>query len=124
METAFFIAGFGALGCLSRYFLSIWVYGFTGKAYPFGTFVVNVLGSFLIGMVMEFSLRSTAISNNLRIGLTVGFMGGLTTFSSFSLETFRLLEDGQLAAAFANILLSVTVCLVFTWIGVTAGRQI
>jgi fluoride exporter len=124
MDVIFFIAGFGALGCLSRYFLSIWIYAVTGKSFPYGTFAVNILGSFLIGLIMEFSLRSTVISSNLRVGLTVGFMGGLTTFSSFSLETFRLLEDGQVVSAFANILLSVTVCLACTWLGIIAGRQI
>lgn len=124
METVLFIAGFGALGCLSRYFLSGWVYTFTGKAFPYGTFVVNIIGAFFIGLVMEFSLRSTMVSNNLRIGLTIGFMGGLTTFSTFSFETFKLMEDGQFIVALTNVLLSVTVCLIFTWLGIAAARQI
>ena len=124
METVLFIAGFGALGCLSRYFLSGWVYTFTGKAFPYGTFVVNIIGAFFIGLVMEFSLRSTMVSNNLRIGLTIGFMGGLTTFSTFSFETFKLMEDGQFIVALTNVLLSVTVCLIFTWLGIVAARQI
>jgi fluoride exporter len=124
METVLFIAGFGALGCLARYFLSGWVYAFMGRGFPFGTFAVNIFGAFFIGLVMEFSMRSTMISQNLRIGLAIGFLGGLTTFSTFSFETFKLLEDGQFAVALANVLLSVTVCLLFTWIGIIAARQI
>jgi CrcB protein len=73
---------------------------------------------------MELSLRSTLISQNLRVGLTIGFMGGLTTFSTFSYETFTLLEDGQFITAFANVLASVAVCLVFTWAGIFVARQI
>jgi CrcB protein len=124
METVLFIAGFGALGCLARYFLSGWVYSLLGRGFPYGTFAVNIFGAFFIGLILEFSMRSTMISQNLRIGLAIGFLGGLTTFSTFSFETFKLLEDGQFAVALANVLLSVTVCLLFTWLGIIAARQI
>jgi CrcB protein len=124
METVLFIAGFGALGCLARYVMSGWVYALMGRGFPYGTFAVNIFGAFFIGLVMEFSMRSTMISQNLRIGLAIGFLGGLTTFSTFSFETFKLLEDGQFAVALANVLLSVTVCLLFTWLGIIAARQI
>jgi CrcB protein len=124
MTIAACIAGFGALGCLTRYYLSGWIYGHLGRAFPYGTFAVNISGAFFIGLLMEFSLRSTLISQNLRIGLTIGFLGGLTTFSTFSYETFKLLEDGQLLTAFANVLASVAVCLVFTWLGIAVARQL
>jgi CrcB protein len=124
MRTALVIAGFGALGCLARYYLSSWVYALLGRAFPYGTFAVNVIGAFFIGFVMEFSLRSTLVSQNLRVGLTIGFMGGLTTFSTFSFETFKLLEDGQFVVALANVLMSVFVCLLFTWVGIIVARQI
>lgn len=124
MTTVAFIAVFGALGCLSRYFLSGWVYNLLGRSFPYGTFAVNILGAFLIGAVMEFSIRSTLVSQNLRVGLTIGFMGGLTTFSTFSFETFKLLEDGQLLTALTNVLLSVTVCLIFTWLGIFSVRSV
>jgi CrcB protein len=124
LEMVLSIALFGALGCLARYFLSGWVYALFGRAFPAGTLAVNILGAFCIGLIMEFSMRSTLISPNLRVGLTIGFLGGLTTFSTFSYETFRLLEDGELLIASANVLLSVMVCLVFTWLGIIAARTL
>ena len=122
--TALFIALFGALGCLARYYLSGWIYGLLGRSFPYGTFFVNILGAFLIGLIMEFALRSTLVSPNLRIGLTVVFLGGLTTFSTFSYETFRLLEDGEVLIATGNVLVSVLVCLAFTWLGIIAARSL
>ncbi len=124
MTVVLYIALFGALGCLARYFLSGWVYDLIGRTLPYGTLAVNVIGAFLIGLVMEFSLRSTAVSHELRIGLTIGFLGGFTTFSSFSYETFRLLESAQLPQALANVLLSVTACLAFTFLGIVAARHL
>lgn len=124
MQVILYIALFGALGCLTRYFLSGWVYKALGGVYPSGTFAVNIVGAFCIGLIMEFSMRSTLIPPSLRIGLTIGFLGGLTTFSTFSYETFRLLEDGELLIASVNVLTSVLVCLVFTWLGIAAARYI
>lgn len=124
MKIAASIAVFCAGGGLARYYLSAWVYNLLGRGFPYGTFVVNIVGAFFIGVLMELSLRSTVLSDTLRIGLTVGFMGGLTTFSTFSYETFRLLEDGQFAVAFANVLASVAVCLFFTWLGIHAIRAV
>ncbi len=124
MSTLIAIAAFGALGCLARYLLSGWVYDWFGRAFPWGTLAVNVIGAYLIGLIMEFALRSTLISPTIRIGLTIGFLGGLTTFSTFSYETFRLLEDGEFVVAFGNVLASVLVCLVFTWLGIYSARHI
>lgn len=124
MQVVLFIAGFGALGCVTRYYISGWVYDLFGRSFPYGTFVVNILGAFLIGLVVEFGLRSTLLPASLRIGLTIGFLGGLTTFSTFSYETFRLLEDGEFFVATANVLVSVVICLVFTWLGIHAARAL
>lgn len=124
MEQVLLIAVFGALGCLARYFLSGWVYDLCGRSFPYGTFAVNVIGAFLIGLVMEFSLRSALISPTIRIAVTIGFLGGLTTFSTFSFETFRLIEDGAFLIAFGNILASVAACLFFTWVGIMTARLI
>lgn len=124
MEIAIAVAVCGAMGCLTRYYLSGWVYGILGRGFPYGTFVVNILGAFIIGLLMEFGLRSALIPPNLRVGLTVGFLGGLTTFSTFSYETFRLLEDGEFLIASMNVVLSVLVCLMFTWVGIIAARHL
>ena len=124
MQIVLYIALFGAMGCLGRYYLSGWVYDLVGRSMPYGTFAVNILGAFIIGFIMEFSLRSSIVSQELRVGLTIGFLGGLTTFSTFSYETFRLLESGQLLQALMNALLSITACLAFTFVGITAARHL
>ncbi|MDK9718070.1 MAG: fluoride efflux transporter CrcB [Trichlorobacter sp.] len=124
MKTAATIALFCAGGGLTRYYLSNWVYSLLGRAFPCGTLVVNIIGAYFIGLIMELGLRSTMLSDSLRVGLTVGFMGGLTTFSTFSYETFKLLEDGQFVTAFANVLASVAVCLVCTWLGIVTVRSL
>lgn len=114
---------FGGMGCIARYMVSGWVYSLAGKALPYGTLAVNVIGSLLLGLIMEGSLRSTILSPELRFGMTVGFMGGFTTFSTFSYETVRLMEEGSMVAAGANILLNVTVCVFAALIGVYLARQ-
>jgi fluoride exporter len=122
MEQIVYIGLFGALGCLARYFLSGWVYALLGRGFPYGTLVVNVIGAFLIGLIMEFSLRSALVPPTIRVALTIGFLGGLTTFSTFSFETFRLLEEGAVLVAFGNVLLSVVCCLACTWLGIFVAR--
>jgi CrcB protein len=124
MEIALAITVCGGLGCLSRYLISGWVYTLLGRNFPYGTFVVNVTGAFIIGFLMEFGLRSALLPATLRVGITVGFLGGLTTFSTFSYETFRLLEEGNFITASANVLASVLVCLIFTWLGISAARYL
>jgi CrcB protein len=124
MTTILAIAFFGAIGCIARYLLSGGVYALVGRAFPWGTLTVNLMGSFLIGLVMEAALRTTLISQELRLGLTIGFLGGFTTFSTFSYETFKLLEDGEFFTASINVLASVALCLVGTWAGIIAARQL
>ena len=124
MKTAAAIALFCAGGGLTRYYLSGWVYSLLGRAFPYGTFAVNIIGAYLIGLIMELGLRSTVIPDTLRLGLTVGFLGGLTTFSTFSYETLSLLEDGRFFVAFANVMASVAACLLFTWLGIITVRTL
>lgn len=124
MKTAAAIALFCAGGGLTRYYLSGWLYSLLGRAFPYGTLAVNIIGAYFIGLIMELALRSTLLSDTLRLGLTVGFLGGLTTFSTFSYETFKLLEEGQLLLAFTNVLVSVLLCLLFTWLGIITIRSI
>jgi len=108
---------------VTRYMVSGWFYTLAGKALPYGTLAVNVIGSLLLGLIMEGSLRSTLLSPELRFGVTVGFLGGFTTFSTFSYETVRLLEEGSLLAAGANVFLNVTVCIVAALLGIYLARQ-
>lgn len=124
MGIAVHIAVFGALGCLARYYLSGWAYALLGRGFPYGTLAVNVVGAFLIGLVMEFALRSALVSQNLRAGLAIGFLGGLTTFSSFSYETIRMVEEARFLPALANVLASVVVCLLCTFAGIVTARHL
>ena len=122
--TVLLVALLGALGCLLRYALSGWVHGALGRGVPYGTLAVNAAGALLIGFIMEIGLRSTLLAAELRTGLTIGLLGGLTTFSTFSYETFRLLEDGELLLAAANVLVSVLSCLALTWLGMAAAKSL
>ena len=124
MEQLLYIAVLGALGCICRYLLSGLVYKLFGTGFPYGTLAVNVVGAFLIGLIMEFSIRSALIPPALRIALTIGFLGGLTTFYTFSFETFRLLEEGALLMAILNVLVSVVCCLACTWVGIAVARTL
>jgi CrcB protein len=119
-----YIGIFGAFGCIARYLVSGWTYDLVGKDLPYGTLVVNLIGSFLLGLLMTTSLRSTLLTPELRMGLAVGFMGGFTTFSTFSFETMRLIEEGSLAAAGLNVLLNVMVCLTAAGFGIYLARQL
>lgn len=124
IKTATTIAMFCAGGGLTRYYLAGWLNHLLGRSFPFGTLAVNIVGAYFIGLIMELGLSSTLIPNTLRVGLTVGFLGGLTTFSTFSYETFSLIETGRFLVAFANILISVAVCLLFTWLGIVTVRTL
>jgi len=119
-----YIGIFGGFGCVARYLASGWTYQLVGRNLPYGTLFVNIAGSFLLGLLMTFGLRSALLSPEIRIGLTVGFMGGFTTFSTFSYETLRLLEDGSLWQAGFNIILNIVLCLLFALLGVLIARQL
>lgn len=124
MQTVLLVALFGALGCAARYSLSGWVHNFAGIGFPYGTLAVNVAGAFLVGLVMETGSRTTLLPPDLRIGLVIGLLGGLTTFSSFSYETFKQIEGGDFVPAAANIAVTVLLCLFFTWLGIITARQL
>jgi CrcB protein len=114
----------GGLGAAARYLLQGAVYRFTGSAFPYGTIVVNVLGCFLIGLLMSSLEERFLAAPPLRIFLTIGILGGFTTFSSFSYETMVLLREGDLMAGGLNIIASMVLCLGATWLGLGLGRYV
>jgi fluoride exporter len=119
------LVGFaGALGTLARYFVSLWAGRTLGTAFPYGTLVVNVAGCFFITLVAELALRTTLVSPTLRLTLTTGFMGGLTTYSSFDLETTNLLREKAWASAAGNVLGTLALCFVAGIAGLLVARRI
>ena len=98
---------FGALGTLTRYGLQGLVQERTGPSFPAGTLVVNLLGCFLLGGVAEYALTHLSVPPEWRVGITVGFLGAFTTFSSFTYEAVRLMQDGEWARAGTYVLASV-----------------
>jgi len=114
----------GALGAVLRYGASLSVYSLLGRGFPYGTLFVNVSGSLLMGLLSVIMLERFNIDPEWRAAVLVGVLGSFTTFSTFSIETLNLLEQGDVMRAMANIVLSVLVCLVAVWFGVIIGRQI
>jgi len=115
----------GACGAVVRFLVSSGIYQWLGRGFPYGTLVVNIIGSFLIGLLTEsLILQRVALTLDYRAAILVGFIGAFTTFSTFSLETFYLIEQGNLTRAGMNILVSVSTCLLAVWLGLLCGRAL
>lgn len=112
----------GFLGAITRYLLSGWVHRALSLSFPAGTLLVNVTGSLILGAVFELSTTRAVLSPEMRTVIGVGFLGALTTFSSFSLETVTLLREGSLILSAANILSNVVLCIAAVWIGISIVR--
>ncbi len=102
----------GALGTVTRYLVGLWAGRVLGTAFPYGTLIVNLAGCFLIALVSGLALSTTLISPTLRLTLTTGFMGGLTTYSSFNYETTNFLRERALLEGFANVAVTLAGCFV------------
>jgi fluoride exporter len=113
----------GALGTGSRYLVGIWAARALGTAFPYGTLIVNVVGSFLISVVMVLSIDSGVIPLPVRLFLTTGFMGGFTTYSSFNYETLRLLQSGAFGAAATNVLATLLACAAAGLLGLVVASR-
>ncbi|GAB4269216.1 MAG: hypothetical protein Kow0065_19350 [Methylomicrobium sp.] len=113
----------GASGSILRFLVSNGVYQWLGRGFPYGTLAVNVLGSFLMGLLVEvLILQRVSMAVEYRAAILVGLFGSFTTFSTFSLETVYLIEQGHFGKAAVNIGVSVLACLAAVWIGLLSGR--
>ena len=114
----------GCLGSILRFWLGSYIGSKMGTRFPYGTFVVNITGSFLIGLVLALLTARTQWSANWRYLIPIGFIGGYTTFSSFEFETLRTMQDGRIGLGLLYVATSVIAGLVAVWGGMIAGRAI
>jgi len=120
------VAAGGALGTMARYFLSGVVANAFGQTFPWGTLIINVTGSFIIGFFATLTSPDGRflVSATERQFVMTGICGGYTTFSSFSLQTLNLMNDGEWLYAAGNVTGSVFLCMLFVWLGATAGSAL
>jgi fluoride exporter len=116
------VAGGGAFGSVCRFLTASSVQRLTNTDYPYGTLSVNVVGSLVMGLLYVILVERSSMSMEWRALLLIGVLGGFTTFSSFSIETMNLLEQALWGKAFTNIVASVGICLLVTWLGMKIGR--
>jgi len=121
----FFIVGIGGfMGSILRFWVGTYIGQRMGTRFPYGTFLINVTGSFLIGFVMTVLTEKTQLSPNWRYLIPIGFIGGYTTFSTFEFETLRAMQDGQFAISLLYVALSVLAGFLMVWMGVTVGKAV
>lgn len=122
MERFLYIGVGGFIGSVCRYGLSSMLYRVLGDRFPYGTLAVNIIGCFTIGFVMTLFETRFLVQPYLRLFITIGILGGFTTFSTFSYETIEILKGGNIMMGVLNILGSVIICLAATWLGSVAGK--
>ena len=125
MDRSILLVGIGGfVGSIARYLVAILFSSQISSVFPFATLTVNVLGCFLIGILFAMSDRGNLLSPEWRILLTTGFCGGFTTFSTFSYESLRLMQDGEYLYLAAYVFISVFVGLTATYLGIALVRSI
>ena len=117
------IAAGGATGALLRFWMSNGIHAWLGRGFPYGTIIVNIFGSLVMGILYVLIVEKMAISAEWRAALIVGLLGAFTTFSAFSLETIYLLESSEFSKAGLNIFLSVSLCISACWLGMILARH-
>lgn len=118
------IAAGGAVGALLRYWVSTGVYAVLGRGFPYGTLAVNLFGSLAMGFLYIWFIDRMAVGVEWRAAILVGLLGAFTTFSTFSIETFNLIEEGAVLRAGVNVAVSITLCLAAAWLGVVLAREL
>ena len=124
MVNMLFVGIGGFLGAITRYSVALWIGQKWGRTFPFGTFVVNITGCLLIGFLMPLLTERLLVNPQLRLLLTVGFLGAYTTFSTFAYETGALLQDGEWLFTVLNVVLSVLVGFVALKLGEMAAKTL
>ncbi len=118
------VAAGGAIGSVFRYLVGVWSVRLAGVNFPWGTLTVNVVGSFLIGLLVELVARRLNASMEMRLFLVTGVLGGFTTFSSFSLDAVSLFERGALGLSAVYVLASLSVSIAAVFAGLALGRNL
>lgn len=124
MQKTIFIGLAGLVGTLLRYWLSGVVARQYGETFPWGTIVVNLVGCFLAGLVFYMTEERLLVNPVLRTAILIGLLGGFTTFSSYGLQTFTLLRDGELGLATLNLAVSNFVGLLMVWAGYVTAKAL
>ena len=124
MRLVWYVALGGALGSVARYSVASWTQFRMDSVFPFGTLVVNLSGSFLLGLILRYALETPAITPEMRALLTTGILGGYTTFSTFAYETATLLEEGDWRRASLYVGLSVLMSLAGSFLGFAGAREL
>lgn len=113
----------GFLGANARYWLDRWIMNKLGVSFPWGTLIINVSGSFLLGLLVIL-LYEHGVDTRWRLFAAIGFLGAYTTFSTFTFETMTLITDGSFARAGLNVIVSVTVGMIAVWLGALVAKLI
>ncbi len=117
------VATGGACGAMCRWLMASAIQRLAGSGFPWGTFAVNAIGSLLLGFLFIWLIERSTAGELLRMAITVGFLGAFTTFSTFSVESIRLLEEGAFGMALGYILGQLLLCLTLAWLGAQLARS-
>lgn len=122
MITYLYIGVGGCLGAISRYWLGLRITGMTSSGFPWGTLIINLSGCFILGLFIILSQSRLKLNSQLRLAISTGFLGAYTTFSTFSVETLGLFNEGKLLKAVVYVFTSIFLGIVLVWLGTYTAR--